>query len=134
MFLESKTEKEQLSTISMLFILSFALLLILGTLSMAFANFTLGFVLFLLGIILLIGNEWLEFRNSKKKPDFSEPPSKFLSSLINFVVAAFLLPSAAALLLFFVYGWGNEVLVVSVAGLSVTAVKLAARTAQLFIK
>ncbi|MCX6769645.1 MAG: hypothetical protein NT051_03115, partial [Candidatus Micrarchaeota archaeon] len=60
-------EQSRLSFISVLFTLSFSLLLLLGAISMAFANFTLGFVLFILGLTLLVGNEYLVFKRLSRK-------------------------------------------------------------------
>lgn len=127
-------ETERLSRISILFTLSFALLLLIGALSMAFANFMLGFVLFLLGLVLVIGNEWLELEKAKKKgrgAAFS--PSAAISDVLNFAIVAYLFPSAISLFLFFTQGWGTQVLVIAVAGFTVTTVKVAAKTAQFFL-
>lgn len=133
MFL-TKDEKTNFSRISLLFTLSFGLLLLIGTLYMAFSAFNLGFVLFLLGLVLLVGNEYLVYKRLLKKnrgaPTVS--PSAAISEILNFAMVAYIAPSAIALFLFFMQGWGYEVLVIAVAGFTVTSVKVAAKTAQLF--
>ena len=43
------------------------------------------------------------------------------------------MPSAIALFLFFFQGAGTQVLVIAIAGFTVTSVKVAAKTAQLVI-
>ena len=68
-------DTEKVSKISLLFTLSFSILLALGALSMAYANFMLGFVLFMLGLILLVGNEFLVFRKLEKKARQEPLPS-----------------------------------------------------------
>jgi hypothetical protein len=125
-------EKEWFSRISTLFAASYSLLLILGTLSMAFFNFWLGFILFFLGLVLVAGNELLVFKQISSDKKERPRSASLLIDALNFAIPAFLLPSTIAVYLFFMEGWGNEVLVFALAGLSATAVKLAARTAQLF--
>jgi hypothetical protein len=128
-------DTEKVSKISLLFTLSFSILLALGALSMAYANFMLGFVLFMLGLILLVGNEFLVFRKLEKKAR-QEPlpsPAKLLFETINFALVAYIVPSAIALFLFFFQGAGTQVLVIAIAGFTVTSVKVAAKTAQLVI-
>ncbi|MCX6769262.1 MAG: hypothetical protein NT051_01130, partial [Candidatus Micrarchaeota archaeon] len=60
-------------------------------------------------------------------------PTNAISELLNFAILAYLMPSVISLFLFFFEGWGSQVLVFAVAGFSVTSVKVAARTAQLFL-
>lgn len=128
-------ETEKVSKISLLFTLSFSMLLALGALSMAYANFRLGFVLFVLGLVLLVGNEFLVYRKLEKKARQSPlpSPSQLLSETINFALIAYIAPSAIALFLFFFQGAGTQVLVIAVAGFAVTSVKVAAKTAQLVL-
>ena len=123
-------EPEGISKISVLFTISFAALLAIGTLLMAFANFFLGAILFSLGIILIAGNEFLLFKR-QSRARFSTP-SEALSGLLNFAVAAYLFPATVALFLYFAYGWSERVLIVVVAGFVVTSVKLIARTAEFY--
>lgn len=131
----SSNESDSVSKVSLLFTLSFSVLLALGTLSMAYANFRLGFVLFVLGLILLAGNEFLVYRRMEKKAR-SQPfprPSAILSETINFALIAYIMPSAISLFLFFFQGWGSQVLIIAIAGFAVTTVKVAAKTAQLVL-
>ena len=46
-------EREKFSRISLLFTVSFSILLIIGVLCMVLANFTLGVMLFMLGALLV---------------------------------------------------------------------------------
>ncbi|VVC00305.1 Uncharacterised protein [uncultured archaeon] len=124
-----------MSLISILFTVSFGALLVLGTLLMAIpsANFLLGTILFSLGLLLMLGNEYLIFkRQSRKGYGRALPPGQLMAGLLNFAIAAYIFPSAIALFMYFAYGWDQRVLSVVIAGFIVTSVKVAARTAELF--
>ena len=128
------SEKEQFLQVSLLFTISFSLLLALGALSMAFASFQLGAVIFSLGMALVAGNEYMLFRKQRKLFG-PKPPSASdsISSLINFVIISFVIPSTASLLLYFAFGWGERVLVIVVAGMILSAAKVLSVTARLFL-
>ena len=131
----SLEEKEKFSLISLLFNISLAALLVLGVASMVFANFILGAVLFGLGLTLLIGNEYLYFRRSKIRGFVSAKtvsPTKSLSGIFNFSLAV-LFPAVFALILYFGYGASEKMLVIVFACMAVASIKVAARTAELFI-
>lgn len=131
----SLEEKEKFSSISLLFNISLAALLVLGTALMVFANFALGAVLFGLGMVLLIGNEYLYFRRSRIRGFVSAKtvsPTKSLSGIFNFALAV-LFPAVLALILYFGYGSSEKMLVIVFACMAVASIKVAARTAELFL-
>jgi hypothetical protein len=128
-------EKEKFPLISFLFNVSLGALLLLGALSMAFANSTLGGILFFLGLLLLISNEYLAFRRLKIR-GFARAktvsPTAFLSGMLNFAILV-LFPAALALVLYFGFGAEERVLLIVFASLAVASIKVAARTAELFL-
>ncbi len=128
-------EKRKFPLISLLFNISLGALLLLGALSMSFANFMLGAILFSLGLVLLLGNEYLAFRRLKIR-GFARAktvsPTAFLSGILNFAILA-LFPAVAALVLYFGFGAEERVLLLVFASLCVASIKVAARTAELFL-
>lgn len=124
---------EDLRTVSALYTVSFAALIIIGTLSMAYANFTLGAILFSLGIVLVIGNEYILFRENAEQPHYLgellfSPES--LSEIFGFAFVAYLLPATIAIYLYFLEGGSSRVLIVVFAGLIATGIKVAAKIVQ----
>jgi hypothetical protein len=129
------SEREQFSRISLLFTLSFSILLILGTLCMVFANFSLGMVLFALGVVLVAGNEFLIFRRLRTRERLTSlrMPSKAIEDLLNFAILAYILPSTAAIFLYFFADMGVQVLVVVFAGFLLTSIKIVSRSLQFYL-
>ena len=127
-------EKEQFSRISLLFTVSFAILLIIGTLCMVFANFNLGVLLFTLGVLLVAGNEYLVFRrlNTREYSSALRTPSKSIEDLMNFAVLAYVLPSTSAIFLYFFADMSVQVLVVVFAGFILTSIKIVSRSLQFY--
>lgn len=124
---------ENLGTISALYTVSFAALIIIGTLCMAYANSTLGAILFSLGIVLIIGNEYITFRQATNKPKYLSDmlfSVDTLSEMVGFAFIAYLLPATIAIFLYFLGGGSSQVLIVVFAGLIATAIKLGTKTAQ----
>ncbi|MCX8174920.1 MAG: hypothetical protein N3E51_01820 [Candidatus Micrarchaeota archaeon] len=130
MGLFGETEAQKASAISILYTLSFASLFAIGTLLMAFANFLLGVILFSLGLLLMVANEYMLLR--RQPPAAFSSPSEALSSLLSFAVASYLFPATIALFLYFGYGFSERVLVVVAAGFIITSVKIAAKTAEFY--
>jgi len=128
------SEKEQFSRISLLFTLSFSILLILGTLCMVFANFSLGIVLFSLGVVLVAGNEFLIFRRLRTRERLTSlrMPSKAIEDLLNFAILAYILPSTAAIFLYFFADMSVQVLIVVFAGFLLTSIKIVSRSMQFY--
>ena len=119
--------------ISAMYTISFAALIIIGTLSMAYADFTLGSILFSLGIVLMIGNEYIIARQAKKQPRYLSDllfSPETLSEMINFAFVAYLLPATMAIFLYFLGDGSPRVLVVVFAGMIATGIKIAAKTVQ----
>jgi hypothetical protein len=129
------SEKEQFSRISLLFTLSFSVLLAIGTISMVFANFSLGAVLFGLGVVLLVGNEFIVFKRLKTRDYVRElrTPSKSIEDLLNFAILAYVLPSTSAIFLYFFADMSMQVLVVVFAGFILTTVKIVSRSVQFYL-
>ena len=127
-------EKEQFSRISLLFTLSFSILLIIGVLCMAFANFDLGVVLFGLGVALVAGNEYLVFRRLRGKEYSKElrTPSKSIEDLLNFAILAYILPSTSAIFLYFFADMSPQVLVIVFAGFVLVSIKIVSRSLQFY--
>jgi len=127
-------EKEQFSRISLLFTLSFSILLIIGVLCMAFANFNLGAVLFSLGVLLVAGNEYLVFRRlSSREQRSTLTPSKSIEDLLNFAILAYILPSTAAIFLYFFADMSVQVLIIVFAGFILTSIKIVSRSLQFYV-
>jgi len=133
MFLWSN-ENEQFSRISLLFTISFSLLLIIGTLCMVFANFSLGVVLFLLGVLLVAGNEYLVFQRLRTNEYAAalRTPSKSIEDLMNFAILSYILPSTSAIFLYFFADMGVQVLVIVIAGFILTSIKIVSRSLQFY--
>lgn len=129
------SEREQFSRISLLFTLSFSILLILGTLCMVFANFSLGIVLFSLGVVLVAGNEYLLFQRIRTRERLVSlrMPSKAIEDLLNFAILAYILPSTAAIFLYFFADMSVQVLVVVFAGFLLTSIKIVSRSLQFYL-
>jgi len=128
-------EKEQFSRISLLFTLSFSILLVLGMLCMAFANFDLGVALFALGTVLVAGNEYLVFRRLRGKEYAKElrAPSKSIEDLLNFAILAYILPSTSAIFLYFFADMSAQVLVIVFAGFILVSIKIVSRSLQFYV-
>jgi hypothetical protein len=128
------SEREQFSRISLLFTLSFSILLILGTLCMVFANFSLGLALFSLGTLLVAGNEYLIFQRLRTRERLTSLriPSKAIEDLLNFAILAYILPSTAAIFLYFFADMSVQVLVVVFAGFLLTSIKIVSRSLQFY--
>ncbi|MFA6907979.1 MAG: hypothetical protein WC263_04085 [Candidatus Micrarchaeia archaeon] len=127
-------EREQFSRISLLFTISFSLLLIAGTLCMAFASFNLGLLLFALGVVLVAGNEYLVFRRLRTAEYAAalRTPSKSIEDLMNFAILAYILPSTSAIFLYFFAGMSIQVLVIVFAGFILTSIKIVSRSLQFY--
>ena len=127
-------EKEQFSRISLLFTISFSILLIIGTLCMVFANFSLGVMLFALGVLLVAGNEFLVFKRLRTKEYASalRTPSKSIEDLMNFAILAYVLPSTSAIFLYFFADMSVQVLVIVFAGFILTSIKIVSRSLQFY--
>ena len=127
-------EKEQFSRISLLFTISFSILLIVGTLCMAFANFNLGVLLFTLGVLLVSGNEYLIFKrlNTWEYANVLRTPSKSIEDLMNFSILAYVLPSTSAIFLYFFADMSVQVLVIVFAGFILTSIKIVSRSLQFY--
>jgi len=127
-------EKEQFSRISLLFTISFSILIVVGTLCMVFANFSLGVLLFSLGVLLVAGNEYLVFRRlrTKEYSAFLRTPSKSIEDLMNFAILAYVLPSTSAIFLYFFAEMSVQVLVVVFAGFILTSLKIVSRSLQFY--
>ena len=127
-------EREQFSRISLLFTISFSILLIIGTLCMVFANFSLGALLFLLGVLLVAGNEYLVFRRltAKAYSGAVRTPSKAIEDLMNFAILAYVLPSTSAIFLYFFANMSVQVLIIVFAGFILTSIKIVSRSLQFY--
>ena len=128
-------EREQFSRISLLFTISFSALLIIGTLCMAYANFSLGVLLFALGVALVAGNEYLVFQRLRTR-DYAaalRTPSKSIEDLMNFAILAYILPSASAIFLYFFANMSTQVLVIVFAGFILTGIKIVSRSLQFYL-
>ncbi len=127
-------EKEQFSHISLMFTFSFSILLILGVLCMVFANFNLGLVLFSLGVVLVAGNEYLVFRRLRTREHIAtlRMPSKAIEDMLNFAILAYILPSTAAIFLYFFADMSMQVLIVVFAGFLLTSIKIVSRSMQFY--
>jgi hypothetical protein len=127
-------EKEQFSRISLLFTVSFAALLIIGTLCMVYANFNLGVLLFSLGVLLVAGNEFLLFKRlrTREYAHAISTPSKSIEDLMNFAILAYILPSASAIFLYFFANMSAQVLVIVFAGFILTSIKIVSRSMQFY--
>lgn len=128
-----KSERDAFLKISTLFFISFSALLLIGTLSMAFANFELGVVLFVFGMVLVVGNETLSRRIAEPGYAGSGVPS-FLPDLLKFAAVAYVFPLAVAIGISLLYGWSGRLSFVVFAGLAATGVKVLMVTAKLFLK
>ena len=127
-------EREKFSRISLLFTVSFSILLIIGVLCMVLANFTLGVMLFMLGALLVSGNEYLVFKrlNTREYSAALRTPSKSIEDLMNFAVLAYVLPSTSAIFLYFFAGMSVQVLVIVFAGFILTSIKIVSRSLQFY--
>ncbi|MFA5929395.1 MAG: hypothetical protein WC861_00770 [Candidatus Micrarchaeia archaeon] len=128
------SEREQFSRISLLFTVSFSILLVIGTLCMAFANFSLGVVLFALGVVLVAGNEYIVFRrlNTREYSASLRTPSKSIEDLMNFSILAYVLPSTSAIFLYFFADMGVQVLIIVFAGFILSSIKIVSRSLQFY--
>jgi hypothetical protein len=127
-------EKEQFSRISLLFTISFSILLIIGTLCMVFASFNLGVILFALGVMLVGGNEFLVFKRLRTREYAAalRTPSKSIEDLMNFAILAYILPSTSAIFLYFFADMSVQVLVIVFAGFILTSIKIVSRSLQFY--
>ncbi|MCX8196738.1 MAG: hypothetical protein N3G80_00245 [Candidatus Micrarchaeota archaeon] len=119
--------KQVIRITSLLFNLSMGILLVLGSLSMVFANFLLGQVLFGLGLVLLIGNEFLSYRYLKLFPKRQLPPTQMLSGMLGFLFAC-LLPAATSVVWYFGFEQNEKILIIALAGVCVATIKIVSRT------
>jgi len=128
-------EKEQFSRISLLFTLSFSILIVAGVLCMAFASFALGAALFSLGVMLVAGNEYLVFRRLRGREYARElrAPSKSIEDLLNFAILAYILPSTSAIFLYFFADMSAQVLVIVFAGFILVSIKVVSRSLQFYL-
>ncbi|MFA6328081.1 MAG: hypothetical protein WCY41_01400 [Candidatus Micrarchaeia archaeon] len=127
-------EREQFSRISLLFTISFSILLIVGTLCMVFANFSLGVLLFALGTLLVAGNEYLVFRRlrTSEYTNALRTPSKSIEDLMNFAIIVYILPSTSAIFLYFFADMSVQVLIIVFAGFILTGIKIVSRSLQFY--
>ena len=119
--------------ISALYTISFAALIIIGTLSMAYANFMLGMILFSLGIVLVIANEHMAFKQSTHKPQFLSDlffSPEAISEMLGFAIVAYLMPATIAIFLYFLGNASSRVLIIVFAGLVATVIKMAAKVIE----
>jgi len=118
-----KSECDALLKISFLFFISFSALLPIGMLSMAFANFELGAILFTLGMVLVVGNEAISIRCEEK--GYSEfSVVSLLPEIIMFTAVTYFLPIALAFAASHFYGWSGKLYFVVFAGMAATVVKV----------
>lgn len=128
-----KSERDALLKASKLFFISFSILLPIGMLSMAFANFELGAILFALGMVLVVGNELISVTCEEKGyAEFSSVA--FLPDLFLFAAVTYLLPIVLVLAISHFYGWNDKLYLVGFMGLAATAVKLMAVSVKFFRK
>jgi len=133
MFLPEE-ETEQIPQISIIFIVSFSALLLLGCLSMTFANFDLGAVLFALGLVLVAGNEYMLLRRHRiMSRSAAIPVSSDIEGLILFSLAASPTAAIVGYLHYMFYGWSEKVLLAVASGFLASAVKIASVSLQLLL-
>jgi len=128
-------EKKKDAALTLLYVVSFAMLLSFGALFMAFGDFILGVILFSAGLLLLSTDEHVHYSRAKKAghkahPDFFKSP---LSSIVAFIVLAFFIPALISLYLFFFQNFSPDVLIIALAGLVVVCVKLISTSARHFL-
>lgn len=129
----SINDKEKISVISTLYIFSFALLLSLGALSMAFVDLLFGAVLFFLGLVLVAGNELMVLRQASglvRTSTRAFSPDA-LRELLMFAIPSLVIPLVFAAFLHYVLNMGQEAAIIVFAGVAATAVKVLARTLAL---
>jgi len=128
-------EKEQFSRISLLFTISFSILLILGTLYMVFEDFNQGARLFALGVLLLSGNEFLVFSHLRTTNEYANKlrtPPQSIEDLVNFTMVACVIPSLSALFMYFYAAMDVQVLIIVFAGLMLASIKLVSCSLQFY--
>jgi hypothetical protein len=127
-------ESEKFSGISLLFTLFFSIFLVIGALCMVFATFSLGAVLFSVGMGLMAGNDYLAFKRLKGNiysPD-ARTPSKFIDDLFNFAILACVLPSTASVSLYLFADMGEQVLVIVLASFILISIKVVSCSLQFY--
>jgi hypothetical protein len=122
------------SRIPLIFTLLFSILLVIGTLCMVFADFSIGAALFSLGLGLMASNEYLAFKRLKGNVNSSaaRTPLKFIEDLLNFIILACVMPSTVAVSLYFFANMGEQVLVVVLASFILISIKVISYSLQFY--
>jgi len=128
-----RDEKDAFSKVSALFFISFASLLLLGTLSMAFASFELGVILYILGLVLVVGNDAVSARSCERGYGSVRAVS-FIPELVNFAAVAYVFPILVALAVAAFVGTNDRLSFVVFAGMAATGVKVLIVTARLLMR
>jgi hypothetical protein len=129
--------KHHFSIVSLLFSLTFFALIAIGTLIMVFdkmfgTNFTLGLLLFVLGTVLMLGNEIMFIRGLIKSENTEQTASESVASVVNFAVISYLLPLVIVVYLYLTVTKESKLLIIVIAGFVTATIKLASKTFVLF--
>jgi hypothetical protein len=101
---------------------------------MVFANFSLGALLFALGLVLVAGNEYMLLRRHRMMAhSASIPVSSDIEGLIMFSLAACAAASAVGYVHYMFYGWSDRVLLAVACGFAASAVKIVSVSLQLLL-
>ncbi|MCX8197856.1 MAG: hypothetical protein N3F07_01525 [Candidatus Micrarchaeota archaeon] len=133
MFLPQE-ESKQFSLVSALFTISFSVLLFVGCLSMVFANFSLGALLFFLGLALVAGNEYMLLSKGASRPFPQASASSGIEGLVLFSLASFSAAAAIAYAHYLAYGGSDKAIVAIACGLLASVVKIASASLQFFLR
>lgn len=118
--------------ISLLYLLSYSFLLLVGALSATLANAALGAILFFLGLVLLVGDEYAKSRQRARAGPVAQGLSSEISGMVAFSLVACAASLSAAFLLSSFYGWDARMLSLAFSGLAASAAKVASSTMTLF--
>jgi len=125
-------EENKTSLFSVLFTFSFATLLLLGVLLMAFGDLKLGSTLFFLGLVLVAGNEYMIFRRERGSLA-GVGVSADIESLMGFTIAACAISTFVGFTAYTLYGWSDRLIFVAFAGIIISTVKILAVSSQLLL-